>query len=248
MSDSAREQRIKPEFVIERQGRKAVLYAGLLHLAHEDGLKGITVTLVQCPSDLNGQRAICSASVEMPHGVFCDVGDADPTNVSTFLVPHLTRMAATRAKARALRDALDIGYVAAEELHDVEALGGADRGGARTASPARTPGVVTRAQERINQDNGRTGAGVGTAAPRPAGPGPYNRGGVAGDPGPLEAPNWPAVPDGTPADGVIGPTPKQRETLHKFGVREIPEGMTRKEASDLITQKIEEAEARRQGR
>ena len=238
MSNPLREQH--PDWFIDRDGEEFVLYKGLLALAHDRGLLGITVTVVQLPSEMNGSTAVCSASVQMPDKTFSEVGDASPTNVTRMMAPHIIRMAATRAKARALRDAVNIGVTAFEEL-------GQDTGDdapARTA--ARSPGVVTRGQERINQDNGRTGAGVGTAAPRPAGPGPYERGGVAG--APLEAPDWPAPTGDGPAVPYGGPTPKQRETLHKFGVREIPEGMTRKEASDLITQKIEEAEARRQGR
>ena len=162
MSDD--ERVIKPEFVIERQGRKAVLYAGLLHMAHEEGLKSIDVILIQCPSDANGRTAICRAEVETTKGRFADVGDADPTNVGTFLIPHVIRMAATRAKARALRDALDIGYVAVEELTDIEALGGQDRGGG-----GRSPGTTTRAQQRVDEDlgrsNGSTYGGGGGAAP-----------------------------------------------------------------------------------
>jgi hypothetical protein len=213
---------LHPDWFIDRDGKEFVLYKGLLALAHDRGLVGITVTTVQLPSELNGSTAVCAATVQMKEGTFSEVGDASPTNVSRLMAPHIIRMAATRAKARALRDAVNVGVTAFEELG----------GGDDEARPARAPGVVTKGQERIEEDLGR-----GTAAPR--------RLGAAG---PLEAPSWPQVPDGTPADGVIGPTPKQRETLHKFGVRDLPEGMTRKEASDLITQKIEEAEARRQGR
>jgi hypothetical protein len=226
---------VDQKHIIQRDGKDFVLFTGLLNEAHERGLKGVNTTLVQIPSELNGMVAIVHATATMAEGTFSGIGDASPTNVTRMLVPAIIRMAETRAVARALRLATNIGTTAFEEL-----------GGDDHAAPARSPGVVTRGQERINQDNGRTGAGVGTAAPRPAGPGPYEPGGVAG--APLEAPDWPA-PTGDGRPGLdVGPTPKQRETLHKFGVREIPEGMTRKEASDLITQKIEEAEARRQGR
>ena len=76
---------------------------------------------------------------------------------------------------------------------------------------------------------------------------PYLPGGAAGDPGPLEAPNWPAVPDGTPGGNAAPVTTKQRETLHKFGVPDDQIPTTRAAASDLISKKIEEAEARRRG-
>lgn len=112
------EDRLKdhPEWVIDRQGTTMVLYKGLLHMAHVDGLKSIRTAIVQCPSELNGSTAIVHAEVETSKGVFEGIGDASPTNVNRMIVAHLIRMAETRAKARALRDALDIGFVAAEEL------------------------------------------------------------------------------------------------------------------------------------
>ena len=109
---------MKKEFIVEREGRSFVLYAGLLDLAHERGLKGITTTLVQVPSELNGMSAIVHATVETETGTFTGLGDASPSNVTRMMAPHLIRMAETRAKARALRDAVNVGVTAFEELGD----------------------------------------------------------------------------------------------------------------------------------
>ena len=109
---------MKKEFIVERDGRSFVLYAGLLDLAHERGLRGITTTLVQVPSELNGMSAIVHATVETEAGTFTGLGDASPGNVTRMMAPHLIRMAETRAKARALRDAVNVGATAFEELGD----------------------------------------------------------------------------------------------------------------------------------
>lgn len=108
------------DFIVDRQGRQFVLYAGLLDLAHQQGLKAITTTIVQIPVDENGTTAIVHATVETERGVFTGIGDAAPHNVSRMMVPHLLRMAETRAKARALRDAVNIGVVSLEELGDLD--------------------------------------------------------------------------------------------------------------------------------
>jgi len=111
---------MKKEFIVNRQGKEFVLYAGLLDQAHREGLKRITTTLVQAPTDLNGQLAICAAEVETEKGVFCGIGDASPENVGRMIAVHTVRMAETRAKARALRDAINVGVTALEELGDLD--------------------------------------------------------------------------------------------------------------------------------
>lgn len=121
---------MKAEFVVKRDGRDYVLYAGLLDLAHERGLKEIHTNLVQVPSELNGMTAIVWARVTTEAGEFSGIGDAAPTNVTRMMAPHIIRMAETRAKARALRDAVNIGMVALEEL------GGDEEPSAAPARPA----------------------------------------------------------------------------------------------------------------
>lgn len=95
-----------------------VTYKGLLSMAHDDGLKRICTRVLQHPSEENGHTVVVHAEVETQKGIFQGIGDANPGNVNAKIRPHLIRMAETRAKARALRDAVNIGVVSMEELAD----------------------------------------------------------------------------------------------------------------------------------
>ena len=116
MNTTATISRIDRRFIVDRQGREAVLYAGLLDLAHRQGLKGIRTQLVQAPAEANGWTAIVWAEVTTETGTYTGIGDANPANVGRMVALHTIRMAETRAKARALRDCLNIGGVCLEEL------------------------------------------------------------------------------------------------------------------------------------
>ncbi len=107
---------MREEYMIERQGKKFVLYAGLLDEAHERGLRSIETELLQVPTVENGEVAIARAVVRTEDGKYSGIGDASPENVGRAIAPHLIRMAETRAKARALRDAINVGVTALEEL------------------------------------------------------------------------------------------------------------------------------------
>src|SRR4030088_2243261 len=111
---------VKKEFIVKRQGKDFVLYAGLLDQAHHEGLKRISTTLLQAANPENGNMAICHAEVETEKGTFTGIGDASPDNVGRMIAMHTIRMAETRAKARALRDAINGAGPAFEELGDVE--------------------------------------------------------------------------------------------------------------------------------
>src|SRR5919199_1613801 len=94
--------------MIERQGKRFVLYAGLLEEAHSRGLRSIETELLQVPAKENGEVAIVKAVIRTEEGKFAGIGDASPQNVNRTIAPHLIRMAETRAKARALRDAINV--------------------------------------------------------------------------------------------------------------------------------------------
>lgn len=111
---------VKREFIVERQGRSFVLYAGLLDLAHSQGLRAIRTQVLQLPSEENGQTVVVHAEVETDKGTFHGIGDANPSNVARAMLTCTIRLAETRAKARALRDATNVGVAALEELGDLE--------------------------------------------------------------------------------------------------------------------------------
>ena len=111
---------MKKEYIINWQGTDFVKYEGLLDEAHQQGLCRVSTTLIQVPHQDNGNVAIVAAEVETSKGTFSGIGDASPSNVNRMIAPHLIRMAETRAKARALRDAVNIGVTALEELGDLD--------------------------------------------------------------------------------------------------------------------------------
>jgi hypothetical protein len=107
----------REKFVKKLQGKNFILYGGLLELAHQKRLKSLEVEIVQIPSQENSYYAVCKATARDEEGaVYTEVGDACPTNVNLNIVPHILRMAATRAKARALRDFTGIDMVAVDEI------------------------------------------------------------------------------------------------------------------------------------
>jgi hypothetical protein len=109
---------VRDEHVIKmRGGSEHIAWPGLLDQAHKEGLVGIDTELRQIPTAENGHVAITKAVAEFRDvddlgtrtRTFSGIGDASPENVSKGIVPHIIRMSETRAKARALRDGVNVG-------------------------------------------------------------------------------------------------------------------------------------------
>lgn len=125
--------------------REFITYAGLLAVAHDIGLDEVNTTILQMPTDANGQTAVVRAIAKGKPGLFTGLGDASPANVGKRVARHLLRVAETRAKARALRDLCNINMVALEELE------GDDAEATQAAPPneRREPAQITDGQKRM---------------------------------------------------------------------------------------------------
>ena len=145
---------MREEYMIERQGKRFVLYAGLLEEAHSRGLRSIETELLQVPTKENGEVAIVKAVIRTEEGKFGGIGDASPQNVNRAIAPHLIRMAETRAKARALRDAINVGVTAFEELGGeeevVESSGTQEREGRTRAQNEEGRGELPATRKQLN--------------------------------------------------------------------------------------------------
>ena len=167
---------MRDEFLIMRQGKQYVLFAGLLDEAHNRGLRGIDTELVQVPTPENGTVAVVKATVEMEDGrTFSGIGDASPENVGRNIVPHIIRMAETRAKARALRDAVNVGATALEELSDGDEAPPANyppprgiQSGGRAETLQSSSANSRAARPRAVEDSGDAGANGRAEAPQEA--------------------------------------------------------------------------------
>jgi hypothetical protein len=106
---------VPKHFIVDIQGTPAVKFAGLLLLAHERGLVSLQAHWTLNDPELSLAEAVALFSDGRK---FEEAGDATPGNVNARVKGHFRRVALTRAKARALRDALGVDLVAVEELTD----------------------------------------------------------------------------------------------------------------------------------
>jgi hypothetical protein len=100
--------------IINLQGNDYVTHAGLLSVAGEHGLTGVTTDLISW--DPEARAAVVQATVTGERGTYTDYGDANPQNVGRNIAGACIRMASTRAINRALRLYCHIGMTTKEEL------------------------------------------------------------------------------------------------------------------------------------
>jgi hypothetical protein len=106
---------VSSKWLKQIHGRDFILYEGLLAMAHERGLTELGGSFISVTENL----ALAYAWATFKDGRrFWESGDATPQNVNVKVKAHFPRIALTRAKARCLRDALNIGTVAVEELDE----------------------------------------------------------------------------------------------------------------------------------
>jgi hypothetical protein len=110
-------QGVPPQHVVMIQGKPFVKFTGLLQMAHERGLVALTAAWTYNDGELSLAHAVATFQDERR---FEEAGDATPANTNRKVAVHFRRVALTRAKARALRDALGVELVAVEELADSE--------------------------------------------------------------------------------------------------------------------------------
>ena len=112
---------IDKQYIVKLKGKDYPLWAGILNDATNKGLKSLSTTVLQIPSDENGWLAVVMATAEFADGrVFTDVGDCSPKSTTPQLAAAALRIASTRAKGRVLRDAVNVGDTMYEELPDAE--------------------------------------------------------------------------------------------------------------------------------
>jgi hypothetical protein len=104
--------RLKPEWLEMINGTSFIKYVGLLHLAHAAGLLSLSADWTCNADGLSLARAI---AVFRDGRQFVENGDSTPESGKRVGL-HWRRLALTRAKSRALRDALGIDMCSVDEI------------------------------------------------------------------------------------------------------------------------------------
>lgn len=115
----------RKEFLIKiggAKGKEAILYNGLLALAHADPRFGhIESHIVVYPTAENKFTCYARAEIYDKTGkrIGMEEADANAANCGKMTAASFPRMALTRAKGRAFRDFLNVGMVTSDEIPQV---------------------------------------------------------------------------------------------------------------------------------
>ena len=132
----------KEKLIVRLQGKEFILYAGLLALSHKHGLQSIETEMISTEKERDAGLFIFRATVSGERGRFTGYGDASKSNVGKMIVPHILRMAETRAVARALRSYTAVGMCSLEEL------GGDIDDSPKSSPPKRKPRAKKEAEPK----------------------------------------------------------------------------------------------------
>ena len=106
-----------PRYIIERSGKPYVLWPGLADVAHRAGISTLITVPVQLPGPANGWLAVTKTVVSFADGRSFDAyGEASPGSAQGAMKEALIRLAETRSKSRAVRDACNVRAAGWDEL------------------------------------------------------------------------------------------------------------------------------------
>jgi len=123
MNDEQKKYLWHNKWVVKRGDQTFIKFAGLLWLAHQMGMESLESYPVREDYENNmfvfeatakGRKIIGGAVRKVK---FSDQGDADPDNTGKMIIPHIRRMASTRAMARVLRIYCGVGMTSYEECN-----------------------------------------------------------------------------------------------------------------------------------
>ena len=226
--------KLDERFITRIKTKEFVLYSGLLDLAHQKGIRRLIVEALQYPSKENKMEAICRATVESASGeTYVELADANPVNVNRMVAEHILRVAATRAKARALRDFTNIGMTCLEELGELEDSSEDDNGRSRNRNrrdntheasvneTKQAPSKQGQSKGEANTDDRRTEPNKGKEATEKAGKGAEaaTQPPDSGDQAPGERQKDQKASDPQDQKGQVRPSEAQIKAIEKLAER-----------------------------
>lgn len=118
----------KKKFIVNIKGKDAIKVDGLIALAHEKGIKSMTTSIIQYPSQENKWTCIAQTIVvgydwdpiedKLTTVEYQDFADSTEANCTAMTKASYIRMASTRSVGRTLRKYTNIDMVSSDEIGD----------------------------------------------------------------------------------------------------------------------------------